>query len=866
MKRTISLLTAILFLVCPVFSLSASADESTAICIKETVDFINEERTVSTVAVYTSDFGDSTKTTGKGTEIIVDPDGMVISVESSGNNNIPENGFVISAGSAASKRFAGVSSGDKAFCDIGRKIITVVSKDYNPFRTTVLQFDGINTARREDTLIIYRNKATSDTNAWGYEACVNSEGFIVSVGGNNNAIPNGGFVVSAIGTKKQPLTDACELGMKATLDESAKTLTVSYEAENAFDGYFMQYEVMKQEYEAKKQRYLDIDDEAASSALDSLHFLCGEIENALEEDDIPKFAALANAFEIDSKAFSAAVIPYNPVEARTIWLRIPTNKSRTVVKKTVKDIYELGFNTVCIEALFDSTTIMPMPEESLFEQNPAFGGEDMLKMYIDEFHEYGIEVHLWMSCYRVGYTGSENTSRSVGSKKPEWLNLDQNGKDTVYNEYGNAYFLNPALPEVKEFLLNTYKYILENYAIDGFQLDYIRYPENSTVNYGYDEYTKQKFKEKYGFESAPVSSSQAGFGEWCEFRASFVTDFVRSVGELIKQIRPDVVFSCDVAPDYSSTKTKMCQDTVAWLKEELVDMIYPMAYGTTDAVKKWTGITVELAGDDIYVVMGLRDNGAEIYREQISESFNRGADGTAFFSYSQYIAGDYRGYIDKTVFSKSAVSPTYSARAAVSAQLDHVCKTINERITASDASDELKAFSDSFRSLASAFESLKNKLEDSDIASSLSEINDALNQGENLIASLRKSESEDCGYAAEYLEHALGIIGKAAKNSKDTAKTEYRAADTDKGDNDSSEEESQTDSETKAGSSWVNKIFQMIFVAVMTIGIVGLPAYYILENRRKRLVRESESESGENDGNEDESSSDNRENSDTEQQ
>lgn len=869
MKRTIFLLTAILLLTCPLCPLAASAVEDTALCITETVDFINEERTVSTVAVYTSDYGDSTKTKVKGIELIVDPDGTVISVESKVNSKIPENGFVISAGSAVSQPFSDVSAGDKAYFDSERKIITVVSSGYDPFGTAVLQFDGINTTRREDTLIIYRGRPSSDTNAWGYEVCVNSDGFIVSVGGNNNAIPEGGFVVSAVGTKKQPLAEACGLGMHVSLDETAKTLTVSYESDHASDSYLMQYEVMKQEYEAKKQRYLDIDDEAASSVLSSMHSLCGEIRTALEANNIPEFVALTNAFNADAEAFSAAVIPYNPVEARTIWLRIPTNKSKAVVKKTVKDIYDLGFNTVCIEAIFDSTAIMPMPDDSLIEQNPAFGGEDMLKAYTDEFHEYGIEVHLWMSCYRVGYMGSANTARSVGAKKPEWLNIDQNGKDTVYNEYGSAYFLNPALPEVKEFLLGTYKYILENYAIDGFQLDYIRYPESSTVNYGYDEFTKQSFKDKYGFEAVPASSSQPGWSEWCEFRASFVTDFVRSVGELIKEIRPDIVFSCDVAPDYASSKTKMCQDTAEWLKGSLVDMVYPMAYGTTDAVKKWTGITTGLAGEDIYVIMGLRDNGAATYREQITESFINGADGTAFFSYSQYIAGDYRGYIDKSVFSKRSVSPTYSAKEAVSSQLAHAVETINARILSSDASDEITAFSDSLRSLVSVFESTKNKLDGSDIANSLSEINDALNQGNDLIASLGKSESSDCKYAAEYLERTLGIIGKAARNSKDTAKSEYRAEHTDNADDDSSEEGSQSGSEPKTVSSWINGFFQVFFIAVMTIGLVGLPAYYVLENRRKRILRESESGDGESSADNedtDEDSSDGGENSDTEQQ
>jgi uncharacterized lipoprotein YddW (UPF0748 family) len=129
-------------------------------------------------------------------------------------------------------------------------------------------------------------------------------------------------------------------------------------------------------------------------------------------------------------------------------------------------------------------------------------------------------------------------------------------------EYGNAYFLNPALPEVREFLLKTYRYILENYEIDGFQLDYVRYPENSTVNYGYDEYTVSQFTEKYNFEKVPTGSSQKGWTEWCQFRASFVTELVKKTGALIKEIRPDVIFSCDVAPGYESTKIKMCAQSL----------------------------------------------------------------------------------------------------------------------------------------------------------------------------------------------------------------------------------------------------------------------------------------------------------------
>lgn len=36
----------------------------------------------------------------------------------------------------------------------------------------------------------------------------------------------------------------------------------------------------------------------------------------------------------------------------------------------------------------------------------------------------------------------------------------------------------------------------------------------------------------------------------------------------------------------------------------------------------------------------------------------------------------------------------------------------------------------------------------------------------------------------------------------------------------------------------IEKIFQVLFVAIMAVGILGLPAYFYLNARRKRLVEE----------------------------
>lgn len=766
----IILILALTFVLTNQFVVSAEEPE---FAVNFEVTEINGKRAAVSVIVFTPDFGDTTGTSGQGAEFAVDSNGKIIFVGKS-KTEIPNDGYVISFGPAKANQLPDIAVGDYADFDENYNCVTIVSKNYSPFCENVIKYDAINATRAENKMIIYRDRDETKTNTWGVEAVVDENGVIISVGGNNNKIPKGGFVISGVGDKKQPIIDSCIVGYSAVLDETAKTITISYTKENASNSYELRAKELEARVEEAFLNFADVDYDKINESVGYLKSLLNSIKSALDGNDLFKFVVNGFHFDLEAERLKDTLVPYVPVETRTVWLRIPTSANPSTVKKTVNDIYEMGFNSVCIEVLFDSTMIMPMPEDSLFEHNPVFKGEDMLKLYIDEFHAVGIEVHAWVSCYRVGHDGSANVNVSVGKKKPEWLNIDQNGKDSVTNEYGNAYFLNPALPEVQEFLLKTYRYILENYEIDGFQLDYVRYPENSSVNYGYDEYTIAKFNEKYGIEKAPTTSSQKGWKEWCEFRASFVTDLVKKTGALIKEIRPDVLFSCDVAPGYETTKTKMCQDTETWLKEGLVDVIYPMAYGTTDAVIKWTDNTVQLSGNDIQTVIGLRDNGYEIYREQIIAARECGADGTAFFSYSQYVSGNYKDYIKNTIFSKPAICASYDAKAAVIAQLKHINETIESRI--SNVVDERSSSANlnDLKEYGAKLNAFADKLSGTKLFEATAELNNLITEGKALAEKYVSDSDVVSGNINKYLLNSLRIAEKAAINSLDDEKAAYK--------------------------------------------------------------------------------------------
>ena len=79
----------------------------------------------------------------------------------------------------------------------------------------IAKFNG---ARGADELVIYNVGETTGTNSYGLEACV-VNGRVIRYGNNNNAVPEGGFVVSGHGKAARFIADALCLGAKAEIDK-----------------------------------------------------------------------------------------------------------------------------------------------------------------------------------------------------------------------------------------------------------------------------------------------------------------------------------------------------------------------------------------------------------------------------------------------------------------------------------------------------------------------------------------------------------------------------------------------------------------------------------------------------------------------
>lgn len=191
-------------------------------------------------------------------------------------------------------------------------------------------------------------------------------------------------------------------------------------------------------------------------------------------------------------------------------------------------------------------------------------GYDPLAFCIEECHKRGMELHAWVVCIPIGTTDRQAKygSASLVRKHPE----------LVKTAKGGEMFMIPAKPETADYIASICKEIVENYDVDGISLDYIRYPESTFA---------------YSDENLYPRSSSLSKADW---KRENITRIVRRVHDVVKPIKPWVKLSSSPIGKYRDTSrysaggwnayNAVWQDPVAWLKEDLQDMLFPMMYFT----------------------------------------------------------------------------------------------------------------------------------------------------------------------------------------------------------------------------------------------------------------------------------------------
>lgn len=653
---------------------------------------INTTRGDGDLIVYTPAFGATTNTNEWGAEAVIGADGKCIYVGTDGNNTIPEGGFVVS----------GHDSDDKSALNKTLVLNTFKVGMYAAFNETLMKItvsdqpitatsdyeikltiDGTNCSRYEDQLILYtRAGQPTGTNVWGYEVVV-TDGVVTAIGGNNSIVPTepNSCVLSGHGTKAQQLRDSIVLGM--TVTSNGSEYTFKYDSAAAAVALKITLGRIKEKLEDARSSFAMIDYDAAEKQIINLENSVNAALDAYKKDsDSDALNKKCKELTALCAKISNSMCESPAVEYRGVWIR-PTQTTAKDVDEYVQRLYDAGINSICIETLYDSCMIMPMPEDSLFKQNPKWAGFDMLQAFIDSCHKRGMELHIWMPIFYVGHGDGANKNLSVGTKKPEWLSKNNVGKFFPSDTNEQFYMIDPSNSEACDFLIDTYKYILETYDIDGFEMDYIRYWANGAEDWGYNEGLLKAFKDKYGV-TPQYDTSASYWSDWCDFRASYVTAMVYRIRELVDQVKPGVLLTADVAADEHHSKRGVYQYYHEWLKAGVIDVLHPMAYGNS-YYDRITEIN-EMCGDNCYLAVGLGTYDSEILTDALVEHtehiVNVGGNGAVFFEAASYLARNLYSSLE-AMYSSRAVVPT--AENAITLFINAESKRIDELMVPSGA-------------------------------------------------------------------------------------------------------------------------------------------------------------------------------------
>ena len=328
-------------------------------------------------------------------------------------------------------------------------------------------------------------------------------------------------------------------------------------------------------------------------------------------------------------------LPHGRPVTRAIWVTRFDYKTAADVEKVVQSCQEAGCNTILFQVRGNATAFYRSSYEPWAEQfNFTDPGFDPLQVALDAAHGRNMKLVAWVNVVPAWWgTTAPASAKQIYNKKPEWAWYDKSGgRQPLADKFYVS--LNPCLPEVRDYLVKVMEDIVGRYPIDGLHLDYIRFPNEPAggnakpADYPRDRQTVGLFTAETG------KTPEASPAEWDKWRTDQITSLVRDIRRMVKGYKPYLEISAAVGAVPEDAKKLHFQDVKTWIKEDLVDVVYPMNY-TRDAktFEDRVALWKDFAGSKT-VVMGVRiDDNVELDRAQL-DSVLHTFRGYSIFAYS----------------------------------------------------------------------------------------------------------------------------------------------------------------------------------------------------------------------------------------
>ena len=291
----------------------------------------------------------------------------------------------------------------------------------------------------------------------------------------------------------------------------------------------------------------------------------------------------------------AQVPPAAPREFRAAWVASvanidwPSRPDLTVSQQQAEIVLmldraqALNLNAIVLQVRPAADALYPSDLEPWSEYLMGAQGRapepfyDPLKMWIEEAHLRGIELHAWLNPYRARHTSAKSAlaNNHIAVTHP-W----------AVKQYGDVLWMDPAEPAAMKRTLDVVADLVHRYDLDGIHLDDYFYPYPVSAVDG----TALDFPDQPAWQRYLSGRGQAGRADW---RREQVNHLIEQMYSVIHREKSWVRFGISPfglgrperrSPGISgfSQYDKIYADAELWLSQGWLDYVAPQLYWPID--------------------------------------------------------------------------------------------------------------------------------------------------------------------------------------------------------------------------------------------------------------------------------------------
>ncbi len=349
-----------------------------------------------------------------------------------------------------------------------------------------------------------------------------------------------------------------------------------------------------------------------------------------------------------------------------------TNSMLSEITQMLDSLKNNGFNAVIFQVrpgcdAFYESAYEPWSHEltgtSGAAPSPYY---DPLQTWVEEAHARNMELHAWFNPYRVSTRSNTSSLHSshVYHQHPEWLlsvgtMAGVNQEDPVHDPHSGSrdlresLILDPGKAAVREYVINVFLDVVNNYDVDGVHMDDYFYPYGGMS----------------GEDAGTFAAEPRGFSDITDWRRDNVNLLVEGIYDSIQVVKPWVkygvspfgIWKNNVPEGIAGTSSyhELYCDPVAWLEAGTIDYLTPQLYWEHDGPQDygllmpwWAGQT---ASNNRHLYPGLAPYrltdwhdwaAAELPRQVRLNRETQGCQGSVYFRLRNGVVNNPKGFLD----------------------------------------------------------------------------------------------------------------------------------------------------------------------------------------------------------------------------